>query len=252
MEASIVIKNKAGLHARPASLFVQTASKFSAAITVIKDERETNAKSILGIMGLGVCGGDKIIIKAEGLDAQAAINALTELTEQGFGEVCFMKLNGISASNGIAIGPAIVIREIILQEYGKTIEPGMESTELARFEEARLAVKKELADIQNQAAKLGKAQAEVVAAHLMMVEDPTLIDAVNCAIRNLASAEHAVENAIAEIAKNFSSMNDAYMQERAVDIKDIGRRILRSLQGLQTVYNINSQGNNCRSRFTAF
>lgn len=87
MEASVIIKNKAGLHARPASLLVQTAAKFWAAITLQKDDRETNAKSILGVMGLGVCGGDKVVIKAEGSDAQAAISALVELIKQGFGEV---------------------------------------------------------------------------------------------------------------------------------------------------------------------
>lgn len=121
----------------------------------------------------------------------------------------------------LPIGKAIVLADIDLQEYSQTIEPGAEDTELARFEAARHTVKKELFAIKEQAAKLGKAQAEIVEAHLMMIDDPTLIDAVNCSIRNLSSAEYAVKNAIAEIVRIFSAIQDIYMQERAADLRDI-------------------------------
>ena len=68
-----------GLHARPAARFVQTAKRFSSEIVVIKDGREANAKSSLKIMTLGAKKGDEITIRAEGDDAEEAVEALVEL-----------------------------------------------------------------------------------------------------------------------------------------------------------------------------
>ena len=91
-ELDIVVNNKVGLHARPASLFVQTASKFKSEINVScedqKDKkiRKANAKSILGILTLGVFQGVSIHIEADGEDEDEAILALKELVENNFGE----------------------------------------------------------------------------------------------------------------------------------------------------------------------
>ncbi len=68
-----------GLHARPAAQFVKTAKRFASEIVVVKGEREANAKSSLKIMTLGARKGDKIVIRAEGNDAQEAVDALIEL-----------------------------------------------------------------------------------------------------------------------------------------------------------------------------
>lgn len=85
-EVTIEIKNKTGLHARPAALFVQTASKFSSQIWVEKDNKKVNAKSIVGIMSLGVSQGNVVKLSAEGDDEEAAIKALVDLIESKFGE----------------------------------------------------------------------------------------------------------------------------------------------------------------------
>lgn len=85
----IKVNHSAGLHARPASLFVQTASKFSSDITVknLTDESAlSNAKSILSILTLGVVQGHEIEIIAEGDDAEEAITALESLINDNFGE----------------------------------------------------------------------------------------------------------------------------------------------------------------------
>ncbi|MGO1368617.1 HPr family phosphocarrier protein [Senegalia sp. (in: firmicutes)] len=76
---TIVVKNKIGLHARPAALFVQTASKFLSSIYVEKNDRKVNAKSIMGIMALGVSQGDEITIYAKGEDEIKAIEELEDL-----------------------------------------------------------------------------------------------------------------------------------------------------------------------------
>jgi phosphotransferase system HPr (HPr) family protein len=83
---TIVVKNKVGLHARPASLFVKSAMSHNAAITVSKGEKSGNAKSILGILSLGVQQDDEITISADGPDEAQAIAALTELINDNFGE----------------------------------------------------------------------------------------------------------------------------------------------------------------------
>ena len=86
MEREVVIKNKQGLHARPATVFVQEAGKYSCDVTVEKEGKSINAKSILGILSLGIANGNTIKIKAEGADAEAAVEALVKLVDSKFGE----------------------------------------------------------------------------------------------------------------------------------------------------------------------
>ncbi len=82
----IEITNEVGLHARPAALFVQTASKYEADITVSYDGKTINAKSILGILSLGVGKDSLITISADGADEEAAVEALVDLIDTNFGE----------------------------------------------------------------------------------------------------------------------------------------------------------------------
>lgn len=86
VEKKVIVNHKVGLHARPASVFVQTAAKFSSDITVSCEDRNANAKSILTVLTLGANKGAEITIAAEGEDAEEAVNALVELVENNFGE----------------------------------------------------------------------------------------------------------------------------------------------------------------------
>ena len=82
----VTVENQVGLHARPATFFIQKANEFKSSIWVEKEERRVNAKSLLGILSLGIIGGTQIKIIADGADEQAAVNALVELVESGFSE----------------------------------------------------------------------------------------------------------------------------------------------------------------------
>lgn len=82
----VVLKNNTGLHARPASHFVFTSSKFNSHIVIIKDGKEFNAKSIMGVLSMGASKGTKLTIKAEGEDEKEAVEALRDLVERNFGE----------------------------------------------------------------------------------------------------------------------------------------------------------------------
>jgi phosphocarrier protein len=75
----LIVKNKQGLHARPAALFVQVANKFDSRITIKRDQEEVNGKSIMGILMLGAEKGSEIIIEVEGEDAQTALLELEKL-----------------------------------------------------------------------------------------------------------------------------------------------------------------------------
>ena len=79
VERETTVGPEEGLHARPAAQFVKTAKKFDSEIVVIKGEREANAKSSLKIMSLGAKKGDEIVIRAEGDDAEEAVETLVEL-----------------------------------------------------------------------------------------------------------------------------------------------------------------------------
>ncbi|MBQ5911074.1 MAG: HPr family phosphocarrier protein [Clostridia bacterium] len=80
----VVISNQVGLHARPATFFIQKANEFKSTVWVEKEERRVNAKSLLGVLSLGIVGGTKIRIIVDGSDEEAALNALVELVESGF------------------------------------------------------------------------------------------------------------------------------------------------------------------------
>ena len=81
-----VIKNQVGLHARPATFFIQKANEFRSSIWIEKDERRVNAKSLLGVLSLGIVKGTKINIVADGVDEIQAVETLTELIDSAFAE----------------------------------------------------------------------------------------------------------------------------------------------------------------------
>ncbi|MBM4464054.1 MAG: HPr family phosphocarrier protein [Chloroflexi bacterium] len=85
-EVTLTIRNKVGLHARPAALFVQTAGEFKSKVSAVKDGREVNAKSILSVLTLGAEQGAVVTVRAEGADEVEAVEALKELVENNFGE----------------------------------------------------------------------------------------------------------------------------------------------------------------------
>ncbi|MGH7885340.1 MAG: HPr family phosphocarrier protein [Thermodesulfobacteriota bacterium] len=83
------IKNKLGLHARAAAVFVRLTSKYESTITVKKGDFEIDGKSILGVLSLAAVCGTEIVIELSGSDSQMALAAITELIDSGFGEgVC--------------------------------------------------------------------------------------------------------------------------------------------------------------------
>lgn len=86
LETKVILNNKAGLHARPASLLVKKASQFKSKILLVGDGLEVDAKSIMSIMAMGATKGTQLTLKVEGKDAEVALTALLELFESNFNE----------------------------------------------------------------------------------------------------------------------------------------------------------------------
>jgi len=82
----VLVQNQVGLHARPATFFIQKANEFKSSIWVEKEDRRVNAKSLLGVLSLGIVGGTNIRIIADGADEVAAVDSLVSLVESGFAE----------------------------------------------------------------------------------------------------------------------------------------------------------------------
>ncbi|MBX9928151.1 MAG: HPr family phosphocarrier protein [Gemmatimonadaceae bacterium] len=86
VERSVQVTNAQGIHARPSAEIVKLAAKFTSDITLVRDDLEVNGKSIMGVMMLAAECGSTLIIRAEGADADAALDALATLIASGFGE----------------------------------------------------------------------------------------------------------------------------------------------------------------------
>lgn len=80
----VEIKNQVGLHARPATLFIQLANEFRSYIWIEKNDRRVTAKSLLGVLSLGVVGGEVVTLIADGPDEEEAVEALIDLIDSGF------------------------------------------------------------------------------------------------------------------------------------------------------------------------
>ena len=82
----VLVQNQVGLHARPATFFIQKANEFKSSVWVEREERRVNAKSLLGVLSLGIVGGTTIRLIADGSDEVAAVDALVALVNTGFAD----------------------------------------------------------------------------------------------------------------------------------------------------------------------
>ncbi len=85
-DEEVKVENQVGLHARPATFFIQKANEYKSSIWVEREERRVNAKSLLGVLSLGIVGGTTIRIIADGSDEQQAVEGLVKLIQSGFNE----------------------------------------------------------------------------------------------------------------------------------------------------------------------
>lgn len=246
VQQEVEIRNRLGLHARPAAQFVTLANRFQADIRVGKQGAvgEANAKSINQVATLGARQGDSVVLRASGPDAEDAVTALAALIASRFGEAeaeveataepgagasAADAIAGIPASPGVAVGPALKYEPVLPEVAAGTVDdPG---AEWQRFREAIAASREEIERFRRQtAAQAGASEAAIFEAHALFLEDPVLLDRVREQIYGVKlNAAAAWEIAVEEMAGRFRAIDDDYMRARAADVLDVGRRVLSHL-----------------------
>src|SRR5579864_215962 len=144
-----------------------------------------------------------------------------------------VRFHGMGVSPGIAHGMIHVVRDDLDDVVRYHIEPSQIANEIARFEAALVQTRVQILEMQQKIAeKIGAPDAAIFDAHLLVVEDRTLIDEV---LRRLEAEHCNVEWVFQEVATHYaetlSKIDDPYLRERALDIQDVTRRIVRNLQG---------------------
>lgn len=249
-EIRLTIPNLLGLHARPAARFVATANRFEATIKVRKEQQEANAKSINQVATLGARQGDEIVVTAFGPDAQAALEAVQALADDNFGdretvapeattpvppssepaeEEIADALHGIGASPGIALGPLVQYRPTL--PHVDATEADDPEAEWQKLQGALDAALSELEELRQKLIQSGnEKEAEIFAAHELILQDPALLDKVRKTIREQSAGAAGVwQSEIEALAGEYQAIEDAYMRARADDVADVGRRVLAHL-----------------------
>src|SRR5688572_30865100 len=143
------------------------------------------------------------------------------------------RFQGVGVSPGIARGALHVVRDEGDEIARRRIEPSEIADEIGRFETALILTRSQILEMQERIAQsIGAKDAGIFDAHLLVVEDRTLIDEV---LRKLQADLNNVEFVFQEVATHYantlSQIDDPYLRERALDIQDVTRRVVRNLQG---------------------
>ena len=247
----LVVPNPTGLHARPAARFVQAAMQFQAHITVqnISQRRPpVNAKSMVEVASGGTAWqGERIRIVARGEDAKAAIQTLKTLVESGFGEleealpppvvtpppieVHGEGLRGVPASGGVAVASLFQYRPFTWHVERYPVQDI--ATEIARLHRALEQARQELIHLQQEVAAHHPDTARIFEFQRLMLEDPTLVEAIEERIRQTAwNAEAAANEVFQEWVARFEQEGTEIARQRSADVRDVGQRTLRILLGL--------------------
>ncbi|MBW4686490.1 MAG: phosphoenolpyruvate--protein phosphotransferase [Komarekiella atlantica HA4396-MV6] len=249
-EIQLIVSNRLGLHARPASQFVATAARFQSQIQVRNLTRNTElirGDSINQVTTLGVRQGHELLITAAGPDADEALAALQALFAANFGEDNTIlnsapvqheitppthgELSGIAASPGVAIAPVVHYQPTPITITQYHVEDA--EAEWQRLQTAIHTAQHEIQAVFSQASiQIGDTEAAIFDAHLLFLEDPILLEAAHQRIlEHHLNAEAAWQAVVDEVATTYHTLEDSYLQERVDDLVDVGQRVLRLLIG---------------------
>ncbi len=244
-----VIQNPTGLHARPATALVTLAKRYQSQIHIRSGEAVADAKSLVSILQLGAPKGTQVRVSAEGVDADEALAALKEAIESGLGESAGSPaalpfrdrlswspksagstLAGVPASEGIAIGT-------VVQHQPKSIvvedAPANPVTAKRQFKNAIEAAHKELTTLYDEVkTRLGSSQASIFLAHAEFLQDAELINETEALIAQKHSPAWSWQQTIQARIDLLKKVDDPVMASRAVDLSDVGQRVLRHLLGV--------------------
>ena len=236
----------AGLHARPATSWVEAARATGCRIQVRSGDQATEATALVGLLQLGLRAGDRITVSAEGREAAAALAklraAITGLSAQEKADAALaaqratapargwepagrlVALAGIGASPGLAIGRVHVLAnaEATIPDAPLPLAEGG-----ARLEDAIRATHAHLKALEDDTARrLGPGEAAIFRAHAGLLDDPDLIT-ITCQLmvegHGLAWSWH---QAVERVAGSLAALGNPVLAGRAADLRDVGRRVL--------------------------
>ncbi len=248
----LTIRAMHGLHARPAARFVQTAARFMADIqvkNVTTGKGPVTAKSLNALATLGVLKDHQILVTASGNQAREALASIAQLVKENFGESLEAEsllatetpreaaptsegvLSGVLISDGIAIAPLIFSQTIDIEVSQERNEHSDE--EWQHFLEACRITKQ---DIQRRklelTARLTKDQASIFDAHVLILEDPELLEKVQTLVfQERYNAAAAWKKSIDDLTDVYLDLEDPYLKQRAADVQDVGKQVLHVLLG---------------------
>ncbi|KJK00892.1 PTS N-acetyl-D-glucosamine transporter [Pseudomonas sp. 21] len=235
-----------GLHARPAALLRKTAREFSCRAELHFGGRNASVDSLVGIMGLGVAEQDEVEVICRGQDSEAALHALLKTLGTADGESHPLAvaavpvaaprgtdepgvLGGVCASPGVASGPLVRLGAIQLPQDGGDSQPDEQHRAL---DQALERVRDDVRVTLQQAGKQGHADEEAIfSAHLALLEDPGLLDGADQLIDQRVSAAHAWHRAVQAQCGILLALGNPLLAERANDLRDLEKRVLRVLLG---------------------
>ncbi len=266
LETHLTLRNPAGLHARPASLLVQTATHFQAQVQIQTESKNrwANAASIMEIMGLGAREGEQIVVRASGDEAQEVLDVISELVKANFYETtqaseapsksvqrpdlasqqaiktpvapqsAHEPWHGIAISQGVALGPAFLYTGNALSLQAVKIEPITEKQVASEQELLRTVLKATAQELLDQAKEvqqtIGLDEGGIFEAQALMLQDPTLRDAAETRIaQQQISAVSALAQVGEQQAQILEQLDTALLAARAVDVRDAVGRALRRL-----------------------
>jgi phosphocarrier protein FPr len=265
--ARVTVRNRLGLHARPSALLVRTLAPLAARVTLAVPARSrgpADARSLTALGALGVHCGDEVLVSATGSQAAEALAAVRSLADAGFGEpgdlveagesgppgdaggvangphapsapaeppAAGAVLQGLAAAPGLALGPSRLLHRPVPAAPAET---GTEPAAAWRaLEDARAAVAHDLRRAREATEhRAGAADAAIFDAHLLLLDDPGLLEPVREAVVGRGEpVERAWTEAIGQAASAWDALDDPYQRARAADVRDVGDQVLRRLAG---------------------
>jgi phosphoenolpyruvate-protein phosphotransferase len=254
-QLEIVIQNRTGLHARPAKVLVNLAKRFKSEIHLQHGEKRANAKSMVSVLTLGVVCGSGITVQANGVDEDKAIAEIENAIHLGLGDNDHTAeprpvsakneapmtvspaneplgpdvIKGVGAAPGIAVGPIFHFRQVEFELEDPEWDSNDAGIDLVG---ALSRAKEQLAVLHQQMndKKLG-AEAAIFDAHMELLDDPELSEAVQARVKNGQSPARAWKSTIDERAAAIAALNDPLLAERADDLRDVGKRVLHLMLG---------------------
>jgi phosphocarrier protein FPr len=238
----------AGLHARPATELTKVATAFQSNIQVAYNGKVADAKSMISLLKLGAPGAAMLTLAVDGPDADQAIEAVRRAIESGLGEgehdehtvvatssgwqpaPDTPSIAGIAASPGLAIGPIHIYATAQLQILDNAKDPAAEERSLQEAVAGARAQLNELyTDVKERS---GEAKAAIFQAHMQFLDDPELTGDALGRIRTGHSASWSWNEAINARSKELRATGNELLANRAVDLQDVGQRVLRLLGGV--------------------